>query len=187
MAMVKIKLYPAKILTEKTPLLEKADKELYGQLEKLKKTLKEGDNAAGLAAPQIGVGKRFFGIKDSDKQVKVYINPKITKTFGDRIFPKLIDEAGKEEDFLEGCLSFPDYFGTVKRFLAIEAEWQELEENKLINKIGVLKNFEAIVFQHELDHLNGVLLIDRIKESKGKLLKVNGKKMQPWSLENFKL
>jgi len=186
--MRKIVIYPAEILKEKTGEIKSVDKKLLVEIEDLKKILKNGDNAAGLAAPQIGLNKRFFGSKELGKgDVKVFINPKIEKIYGEKVYPKLIDENKKEEDFLEGCLSFPGFFGTVKRFLKIEVSWQEIEKGKLVTKNKILDGFEAIVWQHESDHLEGIVFIDHIKEENGKFFKDIAGKMEKWNLfETFK-
>ena len=183
--MIKIFAYPDKTLRQVSKEIKLLDDILFHELEILTKELAMGENAAGLAAIQIGIVKRFFGIKKSDKKIEIYINPKIIKTFGERVYPVMVKEmpadssavmAGKE-DFLEGCLSVPDYFGTVKRYLKIEVEWKELRGEKLISKREKLSGFEAIVWQHEYDHLNGVLFIDYIKKEGGKFYKWNGREM----------
>ena len=186
--MRKIVIYPAEILRQKTKEIKNVDKNLQLEIEDLKKILQVGDNAAGLAAPQIGLNKRFFGSKELGKgEVNIFINPKIEKVYGEKIYPKLVDENKKEEDFLEGCLSFPGFFGTVKRFLKIDVSWEEIEKGKLIRKNKNLSGFEAIVFQHEFDHLDGIVFIDHIKEEGGKFFKEVGGKMEKCNLsETFK-
>lgn len=184
--MRKIVIYPAKILKQKTEEIKNVDKKLESEINELEKILRAGDNAAGLAAPQIGLNKRFFGSKELGKgEVKVFINPKIDKTYGKKVYPKIIKETDtgqKEEDFLEGCLSFPGFFGTVKRFLEINVSWDEIEKGKLIKKSRNLNGFEAIVWQHESDHLEGIVFTDRIKEEGGKFYKDIGGKMEKWEM-----
>jgi peptide deformylase len=128
------------------------------------------------------VARRFFGIKQNNQKIEIYINPKIIKTFGERVYPIMINKDNKEEDFLEGCLSVPDYFGTVKRYLKIEIEWKELRGQKFISKRKELLGFEAIVWQHEYDHLEGKLFIDYIKKEGGKFYRWNGREMVKWDL-----
>lgn len=175
--MRKIVIYPAKILRQKTEKVEVVDKEMLREINDLKKILKNEENGAGLAAPQIGVNKRFFGGKGFDKDISVFVNPKIEKSYGERVFPKIVSEDKKEEDFLEGCLSFPKYFGTVKRFLEIDVSWDEIDPKKhLTRKKRKLVGFEAILWQHESDHLDGIVFVDHVKTDKGKFFKeVNGK------------
>lgn len=184
--MTKIVIYPSEVLRKKTEKIIDVNKELLSDIKKLTKILKNGENAAGLAAPQIGISKRFFGSKEiSNGEVKIYLNPTIEKSYGVKIFPKIVNEEKKESDFLEGCLSFPNLFGTVKRWLKIDVSWDEVDANKLINKKASLTSFDAIVWQHEQDHLDGIVFIDHIKEDKGKLYKdINGKMIQQ-SLETI--
>jgi peptide deformylase len=184
--MRKIVIYPAEILRKKPEELEIVDKKLLEEIDDLKKILEKGENAAGLAAPQIGVSKRFFGSKEmSNGQPLVFINPKIEKSYGEKVYPKIVGENKKEEDFLEGCLSFPRYFGTVKRFLEIDVSWDEIGKEKLVRKNRKLSGFEAIVWQHESDHLDGIVFIDHIKEEGGKFYKDIGGEMLDQSLEVF--
>jgi len=183
--MSKILVYPNKILRKKAKEVVKIDKQLVKEVDLLKKKLAEAENGAGLAGPQIGISKSFFGIKGEDKKVKIFINPKMKITFGERVYPKMIDEKDKEQDFLEGCLSFPDFFGTVKRYLKISVEWMEIKRDKLIPKKKKLTGFEAIVWQHESDHLDGILFVDYIKNEDGKLYKWVGEKMVEWNVEKI--
>lgn len=175
--MTKILVYPDKILKKVAKEVKLIDDEFLSELEILTDELEKGENAAGLAAPQMGISKRFFGIKKLNKKVEIFVNPKIIKVWGERVYPKMVDKNGKEDDFLEGCLSVPDFFGTVKRYLKIEIEWKELRGEKLISKSKELSGFEAIVWQHEYDHLEGKLFIDYIKKEGGKFYKWNGKEM----------
>lgn len=176
--------YPDPILRKKTKQVKQVTKKLLLEMIDLEKTLDVAENGAGLAAVQIGLNERFFGIKDvKTKETVIIINPKITKTFGKLEYPIIVGDGGREEDFLEGCLSFPDYYGTVKRFIKVEAKWQEIIEGKLVDKKLELSGFEAIVFQHELDHLNGIVFVDHVKEEGGKFYKQLGKEMVKWSVD----
>jgi peptide deformylase len=180
--MVKILIYPDKVLRQVSKEIKLIDDIFLSQVEILREELVKGENAAGLAAVQLGIVKRFFGIKKNNKKIDIYINPKIIKTFGERVYPIMINKDNKEEDFLEGCLSVPDYFGTVKRYLKIEIGWKELRGGKLVSKKQKLSGFEAIVWQHEYDHLEGILFIDYIKNEGGKFYRWNGKEMIRWDL-----
>lgn len=102
--------------------------------------------AVGLAAPQINVNLRMFIMKPN-KQSIVVINPTITKRRG-----------SKKSD--EGCLSIPGVYETVaERDEIIDVEFYDVEMRK--HKMR-LRGFEAVVFQHEFDHLNGILYTDRL-------------------------
>lgn len=172
--MRKIVIYPSEILRKRAEEVVVVDKKLLKETADMKDILKNGENAAGLAANQIGILKRFFGLKDNtSKLVSIFINPKIEKTYGEKVNPLIVKDSKEEEteDFLEGCLSFPGLYGTVKRYLKIDVSWQEIKDNKLVDQEKTMIGFEAIVFQHELDHLDGILFVDRIKEEKGKFYK----------------
>lgn len=97
------------------------------------------NNGIGLAAPQVGVNKRLF-IMGNDQKLVVCINPEI------------IESEGVDRD-IEGCLSFPDLWIRVKRHKTVKVRYQmingEFSESTLEGLVGR-------VFQHELDHLDGV-------------------------------
>lgn len=179
--MRQIVMYPNPVLRKKVPTV-KSVAEVLDDVRDLKEVLEASENGAGLASTQLGIEKRFFGLKNN-KKVEVLINPQISGVYGNLVYPVMVGEGEKDEDFLEGCLSFPDLYGTVKRFLKIEAEWQEIKGDKLINKKKVMNGFEAIVFQHELDHLDGILFIDHIKRDGGKLFKFVGEKKIQWDID----
>jgi peptide deformylase len=182
--MRKIVLYPAKILREVLSPVVVVGKELIKDVADLGEILEQSDNGAGLSANQINSRKRFFGVKNPEtKKVDIFINPKVIKTDGEKTYPVIKLEDEGEEDFLEGCLSFPDFFGQVKRFLKIEAEWEEIEGEKLVKKTKTMNGFEAVVFQHETDHLNGILFIDHIKRDGGKFYKWAAKEKILWSID----
>jgi peptide deformylase len=184
--MKKLVLYPNRILREVTPEITAVDEKLLKDINDLREVLlsKRG-RAAGLAAPQIGLNRRFFGdISQGKKDLNLYINPKILATYGDKTRPIMTFDDGTKEPFMEGCLSFPDLFGIVKRYLKIEVSWDEVGKNlKLKTQTSKLEGIEAIVFQHELDHLDGILFVDHILEEKGDLFKFDGKRQMKWAVE----
>lgn len=180
----KIILYPDPVLRQKTEFVKEVTSELLEAMDEMREILMPIQNGAGLAAPQVGIVQRFFALKSEDrKSIDFFINPRITATVGEKVYPKLIDDRNREEDFLEGCLSFPNFWGTVKRYLIIEAEWEEIKDGKLVTKHEKLKGLQAIVFQHESDHLDGVLFVDHVKNEGGKFYKDLGNKMAKWSVE----
>lgn len=182
--MKKIVAYPAKILREVLPKVLTVDKKLLEDVTNLGEILEKSENGAGLSANQIGSKKRFFGLKSGEnKRIIIYVNPRIAKSFGTKVYPAIKLDNGEEEDFLEGCLSFKDFFGQVKRYLKIEAEWEEIEGDKLVKKTKTMNGFEAIVFQHEADHLDGILFIDHIKRDGGKFYKWAAKEKIVWSID----
>jgi len=173
--------FPDLRLRKKAEQVVRVDTKLKKQVKELIKILETSENGAGLAGPQVGISRRFFGVKKGEK-VSVLINPKIIKKEGKKEYSMINKDDGSKEYFLEGCLSFPGFYGRVKRWLKIEAEWQELRQGKLVDRRGKLVDFEAVVFQHESDHLDGVLFVDRIKEEGGKLFK-----WQAGGMEKYKV
>lgn len=185
-----IVVYPNKVLRLKTKEIKKVDSGLLTDINSLTKVLEKSENGAGLAAPQVGMRRRIFARKElKSGKVMVFINPKIKKVYGVKdyvnIISKEVSGEEKQDNFLEGCLSFPGYFGMVKRHMKIEAWWQEIEKGELVEKGGLLSGFEAVVFQHELDHLDGVLFVDHVKADGGKFYKEVGGKLIEWDVNEL--
>lgn len=105
-------------------------------------------DGVGLAAPQVGSNINIIVI-NTEESPTAYINPVIKKY------------SWRKEKMEEGCLSVPGVYGSVKRSITITVEYYDRQGN-FINE--VLTGYLARVFQHEVDHLNGVLFIDRTKE-----------------------
>lgn len=125
------------------------DPELKQLVIDMKATMK-AYRGIGLSAPQIGVLKRIM--------IAEYSDGKHTVPFTTLVNPEVTWSSKKEVSDEEGCLSFPDLFGMVKRPEKIEYQGYDLEGNKITGKTGGLL---ARIIQHEIDHLNGVLFIDR--------------------------
>ena len=106
----------------------------------------------GIAAPQVGVSWRVF-VADSPDGPVALVNPVITK----RSWKTVKDE--------EGCLSLPGQWGKVKRSKTVTVEALSAEGQPVK---FTARDFFARVIQHESDHLDGILFIDRIKEQSGK-------------------
>ncbi len=183
MAMRQIVIFPNKILRVKTKNIESLNKDILEEIKELEKILIASENGAGLAATQIGIDRRFFGIKDTEtKKIKLFFNPKIEKSFGKKDFIKTFNNK-VEEDFLEGCLSFPNFWGTVKRFSKIRVSWDDLIDGKFIRRDTDLDGFEAIVWQHESDHLDGIVFVDRVKNNGGKFFKTVDNQTIDWNVD----
>lgn len=105
----------------------------------------------GLAGPQVGVQKRIF-VYDAGEGPQVVINPVLSK-FED------------EWDYDEGCLSVPGLYWEIQRPKRVHLEGYDLEKNKISIDADELL---ARVFQHETDHLDGILLIDRLDPKRRK-------------------
>lgn len=136
--------YPSPILSLRAQEVGRIDSETLSLIVQMKQTM-DANNGIGLAAPQVGISKRVIIVKD-DKENQAFLNPQILK-----------QSKEKEEDE-EGCLSLPGLFLKIKRtqrveVLALTAEGKEV-------KIEA-KGLAARIFQHEIDHLNGKLIIHR--------------------------
>lgn len=117
----------------------------------------------GVAAPQIGVSKRMFAVHVTDEQDQLYS----MGLFNPKIISHSIEENHLEGG--EGCLSVDrDIPGIVPRYARITVKATTLDGEEITLR---LKGLVAIVFQHELDHLDGIMFYDRIAEFKDKLKK----------------
>jgi len=144
--MLKITTYPQSILRRTAKEVEVFNQELKDLATDMAKAMYE-DDGIGLAAPQVSISKRLVVLGDKDgKSFKAYVNPDITFCSKD----KSVNE--------EGCLSLPKIYGLVQRAKKIHIKYQNLDGQWQKEKI---KDFNAIILQHEVDHLNGILFIDR--------------------------
>jgi peptide deformylase len=114
----------------------------------------------GLAATQVGLGEQYFVAKQPDGSFKEFFNPQIIK------YSKKIKKV------FEGCLSIPNYWGEITRPIGVTVTYLDRDGNKIKEN---LTGINAHIFQHEYDHLQGKLFMDRVMEQKGKLFKVVGK------------
>jgi peptide deformylase len=108
------------------------------------------NSGVGIAAPQVGIGIKMILVKRFDKigqPFEAYYNPKITE---------LSDSINSGS---EGCLSLPGYKGTVERSQRINISYFDSTGEKKKEEIS---GFTAVIFQHEIDHLNGILYYDHI-------------------------
>lgn len=133
------------VLRDVAKPVERIDKKLQRLLKDMAETMYAADGV-GLAAPQVGVSKRVVVIDVGDGLYEL-INPVIVKKEGAVIGS-------------EGCLSVPDYEGEVERAEFVECEFTDKTgQRMLLSASGLL----AVCIQHELDHLDGVLFIDKAK------------------------
>jgi len=111
------------------------------------------DDGLGLAAPQIGIFKRVFIIRESEAAFRVYFHPQYT-----------VDSSSTKEVKPEGCLSVPGKRIPVARATAIYAQWLDFDQSeKMVVRTEILEGLKARAFQHELDHLNGISILDKVK------------------------
>ncbi len=136
-------------ILRKVSIPAKLGAEGYDVLEKF--MLASLGTGVGIAAPQVGINRRVIMVQRFDKKEKpfeFYYNIEIKKTYGEKVVG------------WEGCLSIPAGFGQVERWQDIDIEYDTEVDGKIVRKSENIKGFTAVIFQHETDHLNGILFID---------------------------
>lgn len=148
-------------LRVKTKPVKKITPELLKTAREMIKTASafKDPEGVGLSTTQIGRNERFFVAK-LNEGFQTFFNPQIVKV------------SKKNKIFFEGCLSVPDYYGETKRPIIVTVSYLD-QKSKQIKK--VLRGTPAWIFQHEFDHINGILFVDRVLEQKGRMFKVVGK------------
>jgi len=112
----------------------------------------------GIAAPQVGINRNIIWVKRTDKVGKpfeVYLNPKIVSYSNNKII-----------FYNDGCLSIPSLSGRTDRYSSVYIEYDKIDGthcHEIVEGYGS-SNFTAVIFQHEIDHLNGILFIDKIHQ-----------------------
>ena len=144
MAILDIKKYPDPILRKKCEDVEEITPEIKEVIFNMGETMLK-NQGIGLAAPQVGISKRII-VVGTEKGVFGFVNPKI------------LEMSKKTEKEVEGCLSLPRIYLPIKRAREVEIEALNGKGEKI--RINV-KGLMARVFQHEIDHLEGCLMIDR--------------------------
>lgn len=149
------------VLREKCTPVTEFDDGLRILIQAMYETMEEADGI-GLAAPQVGVDKRFFVVGLPDGTKKEFINPQITGT------------SVETSPYEEGCLSLPNVYHEVIRPSKVIVSAQDMNGNPFTLKASGLM---ARVIQHEYDHLDGVLFIDHLsEEEKSKVVRAYEKK-----------
>ncbi len=140
-----IRTYGDPVLKSKAHAVAEVDGKIARLIDDMFETLYESDSGLALAAPQIGVQKQIV-VWDIDEQPMAIINPEIVESDGEFVYS-------------EGCLSIPDLYVDILRpnhvlvrGLDVDGNQIELEGSELMGRM----------FQHEIDHLNGVLMFDRM-------------------------
>ncbi|MCP3892877.1 MAG: peptide deformylase [Desulfobulbaceae bacterium] len=168
MSIQKIYQYPEPVLRKETEIITAFDEKLAHLVEEMVETMYDAPGV-GLAAPQIGQSLKLIVVdtsRDSEEdqqqqQHMVIINPQIIKHEGSQV-----DE--------EGCLSVPELTAKVNRHKKITVTYQDLTGKE--HELTTEDRF-AVVLQHEIDHLNGILFIDHLSPLKRSLYK---KKVKKW-------
>ena len=158
MAVREIRVYPDPVLKEVCSPAEAGDAAVEELVQDLIDTMTASGHSVGVAAPQIGTTLRVVVVdvsksklgRDNNHGLLVLINPEILESEG-------------RKTMREGCMSVPDYTGNVTRAESIVLQF--LDRNgaeRVINASG----FEAVAIQHEMDHLDGLLFLDRVSSLK---------------------
>jgi len=154
MAILKIYKYPHPVLREVGERVTVFDEPLQTLVVDMVETLYACTGAIGLAAQQVGKPLQVFvmdmAAATTKDQLRVYVNPEIIAS-------------SRNKTMREGCLSFPEYLANVKRPQKITVKAQDQWGQWFEHEATLL---EAVCIQHEMDHLNGVLMIDRIESLK---------------------
>lgn len=141
------------VLRTRTHKVTRFDKALATLVEDMVETMRDA-TGVGLAAPQVGVTERVIIVETPQEeddsgsgQMYVVVNPEIARSSQELV------------DGLEGCLSIPGYVGEVARHESVTVKGQDFEGRKIRIKA---QGFLARAFQHEIDHLSGILFIDKL-------------------------
>ena len=149
MPKLELKYYPADVLREKAKKISRVDSSIRKLAQDMLETM-YANNGVGLAAPQVGVSKRMFVLdvsgEDEPNKPIVLINPEVIDAEGEMVGT-------------EGCLSFPGVFFEVKRAAKVTVKYTNLSGKQI--KLTAEANLLCRAIQHELDHLNGELFIDK--------------------------
>lgn len=158
MAVREILRYPDPLLKTICQPVVEWDGELAALVRDLLDTMIASGHSVGVAAPQIGVTRRVVVVdvsgsklgRDCNHGQLVMINPEILAREGQKVMR-------------EGCMSVPDYTGNVTRAEVVVVQFRdESGSERVIRAVG----FEAVAIQHELDHLDGLLFLDRVSSLK---------------------
>jgi len=154
MPIQKILTFPHPLLKKRSHRIERIDDSIRGLAEDLVDTMTAGPGSVGVAPPQIGVSLSACVVdvsnnrhgKDNNHGLLLMLNPEIIAASGSSVMR-------------EGCMSVPDYTGDVERATVITVSYMDLSG---VSHLLEASGFEAVAIQHEMDHLDGVLFLDRI-------------------------
>ena len=164
MAVLPIRLFPDPVLKERSSSVDGVTAEVSVLVADLVETMRSSPGGVGISAPQVGELRRIIvvdvsghrrGGQEQNHGLLVLVNPEILAMGGKQIVR-------------EGCMSIPDYTANVQR-----AQWVLVDaldgngDRRIIESLG----FEAVAIQHELDHLDGILFLDRVVSIKTDLFR----------------
>ena len=180
-----------KILERDAPLLRETakpvpiksigSKNIQNIIERMKEAVHVEEDGVAIAAPQIGESLRIFVVNGKAlalaKKVKIIDH---AKEFGDLVFinPEIIKysqrkiKPNSKDGVYEGCLSIPHHYAPLERSSSVTVKY--LDTNFKSHQKS-FSGFAAHIVQHEIDHLNGILFIDRVLEQNAPLFKLEGK------------
>ena len=164
MAVLPILQFPDPLLKEKCAPVDRVTPELSSRVDDLLDTMRASPGCVGIAAPQVGILQRILvvdvsghkrGSREENHGLLVLVNPEILAR-------------GGRQMVREGCMSIPDYTANVQR-----AQWVLVDALDRTGKQVILEavGFEAVAIQHEADHLDGFLFLDRVSSVKTDLFR----------------
>jgi len=167
MAVRTIRVYPDPILKQVAEPVDQVDDDLVEIVQDLVDTMLDAGHSVGIAAPQIGVLQRVMVVDVSKSKLGRDNNHGLLEM----VNPEIIERSGSKM-MREGCMSVPDYTGNVTR-----AEHIVIEFTNRNGQLRVIEasGFEAVAIQHELDHLDGLLFLDRVSSLKTDLYRRKSK------------
>jgi len=164
MAVLPIRVFPDPVLKQKAAPVEGVTAEVSAFLDDLVETMRCSPGGVGIAAPQVGVLQRILvvdvsthrrGGQEKNHGLLALANPEILAMGGKQVVR-------------EGCMSIPDYTANVQRAQWVLVDAIDRDGNRrIIESLG----FEAVAIQHEMDHLDGVLFLDRVVSIKNDLFR----------------
>jgi peptide deformylase len=161
MAILEILVFPNPILKRISTPVAKVDDSLRDFISDLEETMRNGPGGVGIAAPQVGRMERIVIVDVSSKR-KVSSHGCLYL-----INPEIINQEGSQVG-REGCMSVPDYTGNVARATNITVKALDLAGE---TKTYFIEGFEAVAVQHEMDHLDGLLFLDRLVSKRDSLFR----------------
>jgi len=153
MTLRKIVTLPDPILHRKAKTVSRFDAELQTLIGDMIETMREAPGV-GLAAPQVGVSERVIVVEYTEDEEEEHARKKLYVM----INPEIKETSEETETAIEGCLSVPGWQGEVERFLAVTVKGQNRQGKPMKVKA---KGWLARIFQHEIDHVNGIVFTDR--------------------------
>lgn len=148
------------VLASRALVVTDIDAKIVRIVDEMFDTLYESDSGIGLAAPQVGIQRQIF-VWDMDDEPMVVLNPVIVESDGEWVYD-------------EGCLSIPGLYVEMTRPKTVLMKGIDMNGNEVAIEADEL---EARLFQHELDHLNGVLMFDRMQPEQRKAAIAEYKKL----------